>query len=161
MTQALTGSIFDLSPQPEMIFDPMADRVLAANSAACRLLGYDHAALLQMTVTELHDGQIPTLIVFTQAILDKGSYWTTALRPRHASGREVEVEYIGSRLPIDSTRQLIIVCLHDLHERRRRSIDSAAEDFMGGGLTEWQRAERVFRDIERENRLILRAKPSS
>jgi PAS domain S-box-containing protein len=28
---------------------------------------------------------------------------------------------------------------------------------MGGGLTEWQRAERVFRDIERENRLILRA----
>ncbi|MFN7104693.1 MAG: sigma-54 interaction domain-containing protein, partial [Pseudorhizobium sp.] len=55
------------------------------------------------------------------------------------------------------SRQLIIVCLHDLHERRRRSIDSAAEDFMGGGLTEWQRAERVFRDIERENRLILRA----
>ncbi|MBU1314295.1 MAG: sigma 54-interacting transcriptional regulator [Alphaproteobacteria bacterium] len=157
MTQALTGSIFDLSPQPEMIFDPMADRVLAANSAACRLLGYDHAALLQMTVTELHDGQVPTLIVFTQAILDKGSYWTTALRPRHATGREVEVEYVGSRLPIDGSRQLIIVCLHDLHERRRRSIDSAAEDFMGGGLTEWQRAERVFRDIERENRLILRA----
>lgn len=157
MTQALTGSIFDLSPQPEMIFDPMADRVLAANSAACRLLGYDHAALLQMTVTELHDGQVPTLIVFTQAILDKGSYWTTTLRPRHATGREVEVEYVGSRLPIDGSRQLIIVCLHDLHERRRRSIDSAAEDFMGGGLTEWQRAERVFRDIERENRLILRA----
>ena len=157
MTQALTGSIFDLSPQPEMIFDPMADRVLAANSAACRLLGYDHAALLQMTVTELHDGQLPTLIVFTQAILDKGSYWTTTLRPRHATGREVEVEYIGSRLPIDGARQLIIVCLHDLHERRRRSIDAAADDFMGGGLTEWQRAERVFRDIERENRLILRA----
>lgn len=157
MMQALTGSIFDLSPQPEMIFDPMADRVLAANSAACRLLGYDHAALLQMTVTELHDGQLPTLIVFTQAILDKGSYWTTTLRPRHATGREVEVEYIGSRLPIDGARQLIIVCLHDLHERRRRSIDAAADDFMGGGLTEWQRAERVFRDIERENRLILRA----
>lgn len=157
MKHSFAAFVADHSPQPELIFDPAADRIIEANAAACRLLGYDRSALVQMRVTELHQGQTPTLIVFTQAIFDKGSYWTTALRPRHAAGRELEVEYIGSLLPIDASRRLIIVCLHDVLERRRRSIDAAADDFMGGGLTEWQRAERVFRDIERENRLILRA----
>jgi len=153
----MSDRYFQHSPQPQMIFDPDEDRIVEANAAACRLLGYDRSVLVGHKVSQLHPGQLPMLIVFTQAVLARGKWWSTSLKPRHASGREIEVEYDGSALPIDGDRRLLVVSATDLIERRKRSIDTAADDHMGGGLTEWQRVERVFRDIERENRLILRA----
>ena len=47
--------------------------------------------------------------------------------------------------------------MSDLEQRRRRHVDADAEDYMHGGIAAWQRVERVFQDIERENQLILRA----
>ncbi|WP_430034912.1 sigma 54-interacting transcriptional regulator [Neorhizobium sp. BT27B] len=149
--------IFEQSPQAQIVIDADRDRIVDANTAACRLLGYDHHLLVQTKVSHLHAEQLPTLIVFTQAVLAQGVYRTTRLMPRHALGRELRVEYFGSLIDNGSDGRLILLAVNDLVERQRRSIDDAAEDFMGGGLTEWQRAERVFRDIERENRLILRA----
>ncbi|MGV6874557.1 sigma 54-interacting transcriptional regulator [Pseudochelatococcus sp. B33] len=157
MHPPLAESYFRHSPQAELIFDPHEDRIVEANVSACRLLGYDRDALIRFKVSEIHPGQLPTLIVFTQAVMALGRWWTTSLKPRHAAGREVEVEYVGSVLPINAGRKLILVAASDMQERRKRSVDAAADDFMGGGITEWQRVERVFRDIERENRLILRA----
>ena len=40
-------------------------------------------------VTALHPGQLPALIVFTEAVMAKGEYWTRGLNPRHAAGREL------------------------------------------------------------------------
>ena len=104
----------------------------------------------------LHAGQVPALIVFTQAVLDKGAYWTTALTPRHATGQSLRLEYAGSLVPHDG-HSLLLITMSDLEARRRRTVDAAAEDHMRGGIAAWQRVERVFQDIERENQLILRA----
>src|SRR3978361_641903 len=52
---------------------------------------------------------------------------------------------------------LRLLTMSDLEARRRRTVDASAEDHMRGGLAVWQRVERVFQDIERENQLILRA----
>ncbi len=54
-------------------------------------------------------------------------------------------------------RTLVLLTLTDLEARRRRNVDAAAEDHMRSGISTWQRVERVFQDIERENQLILRA----
>lgn len=151
------GTTFDFSAQPLLLLDPFADRIIEANPAACTLLGYDRALLRQMKISKLHDGQLPALIVFTQAVLAKGAYWTTSLVPRHAAGQELRTEYSGSLIPRDGTTPHLLLAISDLDERRRRSVDAAADDYMGGGIAAWQRVERVFRDIERENRLILRA----
>jgi PAS domain S-box-containing protein len=94
--------------------------------------------------------------VFTQAVLDKGAYWTNALTPRHATGQTLRLEYAGSLVPGDG-RSLVLLTMSDLDARRRRYVDAAAEDHMRGGIATWQRVERVFQDIERENQLILRA----
>ena len=59
-------------------------------------------------------------------------------------------------LPGDG-RSLVLLTMSDLDARRRRYVDAAAEDHMRGGIATWQRVERVFQDIERENQLILRA----
>lgn len=147
---------FDFAAEPMMLLDAHADRIVDANPAMCTLLGYDRALLKQMKITSLHPGQVPALIVFTQAVFDKGSFWTISLTPRHAAGNELRLEYTGSAIPRDGT-PLLLLTMSDLDLRRRRGVDATAEDHMRGGIAAWQRVERVFRDIERENQLILRA----
>ncbi|MGL5166552.1 MAG: sigma 54-interacting transcriptional regulator [Afipia sp.] len=152
----LWGAAFDFASQPMMLLDPHGDRIVDANPAVCTLLGYDRTLLRQMKISALHAGQVPALIVFTQAVFDKGSFWTTSLTPRHAAGNELRLEYSGSLIPRDGT-PLVLLALNDLEQHRRRLVDATAEDHMRGGIAAWQRVERVFRDIERENQLILRA----
>lgn len=152
----LWGMAFDFASQPMMLLDPHGDRIVDANPAICALLGYDRALLRQMKISTLHAGQVPALIVFTQAVFDRGSFWTTSLTPRHAAGNELRLEYTGSLIPRDGT-PLVLLAMNDLEQRRRRLVDATAEDHMRGGIAAWQRVERVFRDIERENQLILRA----
>ena len=149
------GIAFEFSSEAMLAVDPSHDRVLAANSSACRLLGYEQVVLTGMRFSALHPGQLPALVVFTQAVLDKRAYWTRALTARHATGRAIGLEYSGAVLPGDSAR--ILLTLSDIEQRKRRDIEAEAEDHMRGGIAQWQRVERVFRDIERENQLILRA----
>lgn len=152
----LHASAFHCAAEPMLLLDAMGDRIIDCNPAMCALLGYDRALLKQMKITALHPGQVPALIVFTQAVFDKGSFWTTSLTPRHAAGNELRLEYVGSVVPRDGG-PLVLLSMSDLDQRRRRIVDATAEDHMRGGISAWQRVERVFRDIERENQLILRA----
>ncbi|MEH3119659.1 MAG: sigma 54-interacting transcriptional regulator [Methylorubrum populi] len=138
-----------------LVFEPLTDRVAAANPAAARLLGHTYADLRSMSVSALHPDQRPALVVFTQGVLAKGQWWTHALTPRHGAGRALRLEYSASLLSGEPIR--ILVTLSDLDARERRRIDREAEEHMRAGLPEWQRMERIFRDIERGNRLILRA----
>jgi PAS domain S-box-containing protein len=149
------GLAFEEGREPMLVFDPAADRIVDANAAAVRLLGYPRAGLRGMAASTLHPGQLPTLIVFTQAVQAKGHWWTHALSPRHGEGRALHLEYAGSLLT--SAAPLMLVTLSDLETRRHRQVDAQADAHMRAGLSEWQRMERIFRDIERENQLILRA----
>src|SRR4051812_6377494 len=90
---------FDSAVEPTLLLDAHADQIVDANPAACALLGYDRALLRQTRISALHAGQLPALIVFTQAVLDKGAWWSTALTPRHATGQKLRLEYAGARLP--------------------------------------------------------------
>ncbi|MCK1394829.1 sigma 54-interacting transcriptional regulator [Bradyrhizobium sp. 1] len=147
---------FESSVEATLLVDPYGDQIIDANPAACTLLGYDRALLRQTRASTLHAGEFAALTVFTQAVLHKGAYWTTALNPRHATGQNLRLEYAGCVLPHDG-RTLVQLTLTDLEARRRRNVDAAAEDHMRSGISTWQRVERVFQDIERENQLILRA----
>ena len=65
------GPVFEQHREPMLVLDPATDRIVDANSAAARLLGYDRAVLRAMAATALHPGQRPALIVFTQGALAK------------------------------------------------------------------------------------------
>lgn len=147
------GLVFEAGAEAMLVLDPEADRIIDANATAARLLGHPRAALRGMAASALHPGQRPALIVFTQAVQAEGRWWTHTLSPRHGAGRVLELEAVGTALP----GGLVLVTLFDLDERRRRQIDREADRHMRAGLSEWQRMERIFRDIERENQLILRA----
>lgn len=132
--------------------------IIDANPTACQLLGYDRALLRSLDFTALHPGQVPALVVFTQAVMAKGTFWSQTLSARHAAGHELALEYEASLIsaPDDPTPRLLLI-MTDLAERRRRAADTEADLAMRNGIAQWQRAERFFRDVERENQLILRA----
>ena len=153
---AAFGGIFERCIQPLLLFDPVADQIIDANPAACRLLGYDRTLLRTIKFSALHPGQLPALIVFTDAVLTKGSFWTRGLSARDAAGNELSLEYSASVITNVSGR-LVLLTVSDLNERRRRDADTDADLFIRGGIDEWQRIERVFRELERENQLLLRA----
>ncbi|GJD43014.1 Anaerobic nitric oxide reductase transcription regulator NorR [Methylobacterium cerastii] len=149
------GPVFEQHREAMLVIEPEADRIVDANPAAARLLGYDRAALRAIAASALHPGQRTALIVFTEAAFANGQGWSQALEPRHADGRSLRLEYAGSPLAGDPPR--LLVTLSDLEARGRRVVDGQADDHMRAGVAEWQRVERIFRDIERENQLILRA----
>ncbi len=150
------GPAFLHGAEPALVVDLETARIRDANAAACRLLGHWRLALQGMTVFDLHPQQTGPLIVFTQAVLERGSFWTRTLQPQHADGRQLDVECAGTLMPTAEGR-LLLLTLCDLDARHRRDLEARAEAFMHEGLAEWQRADRLFADIERENRLILRA----
>ena len=143
--------------EASLVIDPMDDRILAANPACCQLLGYDRPALEGRSFTALHPGQFAALLVFTDAVLTLGRQWTRTLTPIHALGTKLRLEYAGVRLPDEDYRRRLLLTLTDLDARHRRDVDAGADDFLRGGVAEWQRVERLFQDIERQNQLILRA----
>jgi PAS domain S-box-containing protein len=157
-TSAYFLGIFEASPQPMLVVEPHADRIIDANRAAGRLLGYDRELLRSLKFTDLHPGQRPALIVFTQAVLAKGTFWTHSLAARHAAGHELTLEYEASVISEpDAEAPRLLVIMTDLAERLRRAANTEADLAMRGGIAQWQRVERFFRDVERQNQLILRA----
>ena len=152
------GSIFESSPQPMLVVEPNANRIADANPAACRLLGYERDTLRALKFTDLHPGQRPALIVFTQAVLAKGTFWSHSLSARHAAGHELALEYEASVMTEPgSAEPRLLVIMTDLAERRRRTADTESALAMRGGAAQGQHVERFFRDVERQNQLILRA----
>ena len=150
------GGIFESCASPLILLEPMGDRIVDANPAACRLFGYDRAMLRTVRFSALHPGQLPALIVFTEGVLAKGSFWTRGLTARNAAGEELTVEYSGSVIQSEGAR-LVLLLVSDLQERKHRDADTEADLYIRGGIDEWQRVERVFRELERENQLLLRA----
>lgn len=150
------GVAFECAGEAQIVIDSVGDRVVDANPRAAELLGYSRENLRSMTATALHPGQRAALVVFTEAVSQKGRYWTHALSPRHADGTQLKLEYSAISLPNEQA-DCLLVSLHDISERQKRLIDREADLFMRSGIEEWQRAERFFQDIERENRLILGA----
>ncbi|MGE0223358.1 MAG: sigma 54-interacting transcriptional regulator [Acetobacteraceae bacterium] len=153
----LSEKSFHHASVPMLVLDPHADRIADANPAACRLLGRTRDVLRDIPATVLHPDQRPHLVVFSEAVAARGTWWTRDLAPRHASGQALEVEYTGSVLPEPDGRARILVVITDLVEARRRELLAEAALHMRGGLEEWRRTDRVFRNIERDNQLILRA----
>ena len=147
---------FGGSPFATLVIDPVGDRILAANDAARRLLGYGGDEPAGLSASGLYPGQRPALIVFSQAVLERGADWTPRLSPRHADGRSLELDTHGVRLALPEGDGLLVT-LTDPVESRRRAIQREADHHMRDGLSEWQLSDRVFRNIERENQLILRA----
>ena len=141
---------------PTLLVHPKTDSIVFANDAAAKLLGRSIEVLKSSKMSALHKGQVPSLVVFSEAALYHGFAWTRGLDLTHPDGTELKLEHEARAIILDG-QEYLTVTISDLDARHRRDVDSEADDYLREGISEWRRAERFFREIERENQLILGA----
>jgi PAS domain S-box-containing protein len=154
-TCAWAQSLFELAPEPQLVIDPFADRLLACNAAARRLLQLE-AQIDDIKPSWLFSPCLPQLVVFSQAVLAKGRRWTNGLlclaeKQRH---RRVDCHAVAIAA---SDGPAILMSLRDSERQHRLRAVADADAFVRLGLTEWRRVEQLFREIEQDNQLILQA----
>lgn len=139
---------------PALVVDPSTDRVRAANAPAAALYGHD--ALEGLRFSRLHPECLPDLIVFAEEVAERGAAWTRALKGRRLDGGALALEVEGRAIETPLGMLLALAC-RDVEDARRRDAAEDAERYARGGLLEWRRAERLFREAERVSQLILAA----
>jgi len=160
LTDDVTASLllqgFEASPQPRLIILPVENSVLRANAAACLFFGLDREALLKTKVRDLYPDSFGALHVASEEALIRGSALSRDLVAKTAPDppTSVEHEFVACGY---GTSAALILAIHDLDALQRREVDNEANSMIRRGLEEWRRAERIFREIEQRNRLILSA----
>lgn len=146
--------VFEHCAEAIALLNPFSDRLIDLNIAACKLLGYPRQELLELPVSKLFGHQLADLIVFTQAVLDKGRGWTEELSCNCKSGERIELEISATTLQIKGEQQLILVLRELSHEKYQRD-QAHTERTMRGGLIEWRNILNLFQESERDNQLLL------
>lgn len=148
--------VFEHCSEAIALLDPYGDRLGDLNVAACNLLGYPRHELLALPVSKLFGHQLADLIVFSQAVLEKGRGWTDGLSCNCKSGERMDLEISATTLSIKGQLQLILV-LHARSEKQYQRDQADTERTMRGGLLEWRNILNLFQESERDNQLLLSA----
>ncbi|GAB4236799.1 MAG: sigma 54-interacting transcriptional regulator [Kiloniellaceae bacterium] len=155
VAEALKTS-FDRAPEPRLLIDPLSDSILRANKAACAIYALTPDELLKRRFSSLYADSLGELLVFTEEAIDRGCAWSRDLVLRRPDGSPMNLEH--SFIACQQRDRLCLqLSILDLTLLRYRTIDEEANSYHRQGLEEWRRAERFFREIERENQMILSA----
>ena len=74
---------------PTILVHPKTDSIVFANDAAAKLLGRSIDALISLKMSALHKGQVPSLVVFSEAALYHGFAWTRGLDLTRPDGTQL------------------------------------------------------------------------
>jgi chemotaxis family two-component system sensor kinase Cph1 len=118
----MSGTFFEHSPEPAYVMDPETDRILAANDAGCRLLGYSRQELLETPVWRIHPCEMPELRELLKRVLRNGRASTIALTCRTKLGVFLPTEISLHALDIDG-RTRVLGLVQDRSEHRQPSLD--------------------------------------
>jgi PAS domain S-box-containing protein len=84
--------LFDQSPEPAYVIDPIADRILAANAAGCAMLGFTHKDLLRTPVSQIHPAERSQMSDFLERVVADGQASTIKLTCRTKIGTFLPTE---------------------------------------------------------------------
>ncbi len=156
LTAQVLRSAFDRQPEAAIVVNPFTGAVQHANRAAHNIFNRADERLAGVTIDQLYPGARGEIHAFTDEILHRGYAWSRDLKLYGASGDALNVEHAGVT-GSGPDGDFIIVTIFDLNRINRRTINEDANSYHRKGIGEWQRIQRYFRDLERENDLILSA----
>lgn len=143
-------------PEPALVADPVDDTVELVNQHLARLLDRPLEELGSMRVTTLFGGQIPQLVNLTEEALSRGEAWSRDLSITASDERVIELELSLSVFSVAGEVRVLML-MRDLARLRERRERHEINTYHRDGLLHWKRIETLFREIERENHLILEA----
>lgn len=118
----MSGTFFEHAAEPAYVMDPETDRILAANDAGCRLLGYSRPELLETPVWRIHPCEMPELRELLKRVLRDGRSSTIALTCRTKLGTFLPTEISLHALDING-RTRVLGLVQDRSEHRQPSLD--------------------------------------
>ncbi|MDP4558693.1 sigma 54-interacting transcriptional regulator [Halomonas meridiana] len=142
------------TPLAMVIIDPLSDRLIDANTAACQLLLIHHEQPLATPFSHRLSASLPLWVSFTDEVLTTGEGWSDDLVLLDSVRQPRRVEVYGQRLH-DSSQLLLTVIDRNKAEQRRAKAELSRQHRQGE--VGWQRVEQVFERIEKQNQLILSA----
>jgi len=114
---ASLDQLFEDSRDAVFITDPHQDRILDANAAACRLLGYTREEFKVTPISQIHPHELPRMREFLDGALRDGVNWTIEMACRTKSGIFLPTEI--ALLALDSGNRVYVISLvRDRSEHR-------------------------------------------
>ena len=154
--KSLTELSFEQQAEACLVIDPYQNQIKLANQVATELLSYSKDELLKLSVSKLFREQLPTMIVFTEAVLLKGSSWCSDIILYNRQDDPITIEMNGRKLEHDD-HLCVLVNIFDQEEQLARREKAEALQYHRAGIRRWKTIENIFQEIERENALILSA----
>jgi PAS domain S-box-containing protein len=108
----ICGGPFGRTDEPAYLMDPAEQRIVAANDAGCRLLGYTREELLRTPIAQIHPAELSELRELLEAVLRDGCASTIRLTCRTKDGTFLPTE----------------ICLHALGGNGRRFVLGLVRD---------------------------------
>ena len=105
--EAMTGTIFERSPEPAFLMDPARDCIVAANAAGCRLLEYSRDEIIGVSVHDVHPSEYVELRQLLDRVLDDGRASTIRLTCRTKLGRFLPTEISLHALELDGQLRIL------------------------------------------------------
>ena len=109
--------LFEDSSTAVFVTDPAQDRILYANAAASRLLGYTREEYQVTRISEIHPHELPQMQAFLDGAIRDGINWTIEMACRTKSGTFLPTEI--ELLALDGGGHVYVVSLvRDRSEHR-------------------------------------------
>jgi PAS domain S-box-containing protein len=84
--------LFERAEEPAYLMDPERGRILAANDAGCRMLGYTRAELLETPISRIHPAELAELSQLLERVLRDQRASTIRLTCRTKQGTFLPTE---------------------------------------------------------------------
>ncbi len=139
---------------PTVLIDLSRDLILAATDEALAFL--DDPDLIGSHFARFVAGGMADFVVFISEVQHRTTAWTRRIFMQTAKGVSLKTELTGRVITVDGHLMLLLNLL-DLVALEDHGAEVTTGNLYSGGLIEWQRAQRFFADLERENQLILNA----
>jgi PAS domain S-box-containing protein len=112
--------LFEDSNDAVFITDPLEDRIVDANGAASRLLGYTREEYKVTPISQIHPHELPAMRAFLGGALRDGVNWTIEMACRTKSGTFLPTEI--TLLALESGNRVYVISLvRDRSEHRGSS----------------------------------------
>ena len=102
-----------------IIIDPGQDRIVEANTKACRLLGYQRSEIINRELSAIHPIDMPELREFMKSVIGQGCGWTDELSCTSREGEVIPAEIAASAVKVREKTHVVAI-VRSVSERKAR-----------------------------------------
>jgi len=102
-----------------IVIDPGHDRIVEANTRACRLLGYPRSEIINCELNKIHPLDMPALREFMHSVIAQGCGWTDELSCTSREGEVIPAEIAASAVKVREKTHVVAI-VRSVSERKAR-----------------------------------------